>query len=82
MIREVTMEKFANSKETKIISKERCTPIDFLYFERRAHYWPCCTTLFYGDLRVLWDIKSGILFLSLACTACMVPHKQHNPSET
>lgn len=66
--------KFANSRETKIISKGRCTPIDFLYFECRAHYWPCCRTVFCGDMRVLWDIKSGILFLSLVSNVCMVPH--------
>lgn len=74
--------KFANSRETKIISKGRRTPIDFLHFECRAHYQPCCRTLFYSDVRVLWDIKSGILFLSLASRVCTVPHKQHNPCET
>lgn len=82
MIREITVENFANSRETEISSKGICTAIDFLYFECRAHYWPCCRTLFYGDVRVLRDIKSGILFLSLLSSVCMVPHKQHNPCET
>lgn len=74
--------RIANSREIKIISKERCTPSDLLYFECRAHYWPCCTTLFHSDLSILWDRKSGMVFLSLALTVCMVLYKQHNLFET